>query len=148
MGKLNDLIRSAGRIFLLAILVAESVGGAELPDIVSRIPDDRREIKIIKTEFSKDQSEATVTFTSASGIFAFNLELGALKIARLTLVIQEQSFCEGLTFRGKKGGETDLRTTAGVKIAKVARDIVIELSGVALEALRPGGQVQFVNQYR
>lgn len=151
MRKLHGLIRCAARIFLLAVFVADSLGGAEALELVSKVPGDRRAVEIIRTEFSKDRSEATVTFASATGIFAFNLELGAARLSKLTLIVQEQSFCEGLTFRGKKrekGGETDLRTAEGVKIKKVGGNIVIELTTVAIEALRPGGQVQFVNQYR
>jgi hypothetical protein len=148
MGRLQDRIHTAGMIFLQTVLFANFSGGAELPEIVSKIPGDRREFKIAKTEFSNDQREARVTFASTTGIFAFDLELGAHKLSRLTLVIQDQSFCEGLTFRGKDGGETDLRTAKGVKVATVGRNIVIELSAAALETLRPGGRVQFVNQYR
>ena len=144
----NETFRNAGLILLLTLFLAASAGGAGSPEIVSRIPGDRREFKIIKTESSNGQRECTVTFASSFGIFAFNLDLGTRKLSKLTLVIQEQSFCEGLTFRGKEGGEMDLRTTKGVTIAKVGRNIVIELSRVALDALGPGGQVQFVNQYR
>lgn len=148
MKKLNTMLRSVVMGFLLTFLVTGSVCGADETEIVSKISGDKREFKIIKTEFSQNQSECTVTFASSVGIFAFNLDQSARNLSKLTLVIQDQLFCEGLTFRGKDHRETDLRTSKGVKITKAGRNIVIELSSEALNALKPGGQVQFVNQYR
>lgn len=148
MNKPNRLFPHLDALFLLTILFTGDLRGAESPEIVSKIPGDQREFKILKSESSNDQREATVTFVSSFGIFAFNLALDGRRLSKLTLVIQGQSFCEGLTFRGKEGGEIDLRTAKSVKIAKVGPNIVIEFSAVVLNALSPGGQVQFVNQYR
>lgn len=115
---------------------------------VSKIAADRREFEIVRTEFSPNRSAATVTLASATGIFAFNLDLAAAKLSKLTFVVQKQKFCEGLTFHGKDARETDLRSTKGVTVSQVADDIVIEFTAIALDALKPGGRVQYINQYR
>lgn len=135
-------------LLLLGFLLAGVAVADDLPDLVSKIPGDRRQVQIVKVEFSNTRPEATATFSTALGIFAFDIDLRTRNLAKVTLVILEQEFCEGLTFRGKEAPELDLRTTHGARIARAGKNIVIELTGDALRAMGAGGRVQFVNQYR
>lgn len=139
-------------LIFAAATIGEPTGqlvGEELRKaIVSLVPGDARPLKVVATELSADGAAATVTFQSELGIFAFQLHPQAEALTKLTLVIQGQQFCEGLTFWPPAGDPVDLLQTSGVTIEKKPRDLAITISGAAIAALRPGGKIQFINQYR
>lgn len=147
---MRPTLRRRAAVALLWVLAIVGAGCASTAprEIVSRIPGDLRPFQIVRTEVSKDRSEATVTFSSSFGIFAFDLDLAGLELSKLTLVVQKQQFCEGLTFQPKDGRETDLRHAEGVKVSRQGNDLFIEIGPSALARLKKGGRVQYVNQYR
>src|SRR5262245_57441958 len=98
------------------------------PVRVTAAPGDQRPFKVTEIGFLPDGSEATVQFQSKLGIFAFHFELPEAKLKKLTLLIEKERFCEGLTFWNKDGKSTDLRGLAGVAIHARGADLAIEIS--------------------
>jgi hypothetical protein len=135
------------RGLLAGLLVGCSTGGSPTI-IVTKVPGDQRPVEIVSTSLSKANREGTITFRSSFGIFAFDLDLAGANLTRLTLLIQHQQYCEGLDFWPRGGQKVELRHTDGVKISKRGEDLAIEIEGPALAHLKPGGRVQYVNQYR
>jgi hypothetical protein len=120
-----------------------------LPDgVVSKIPGDGRPLSISKMELSEDKTQATVSFVSSLGIFAFAYQPGDLPLKTMTFVVENQNYCEGLTFHPKSGKEIDLRNAEGVRVAATNGTVRIEVRAPALETMKPGGRIQYVNQYR
>jgi hypothetical protein len=120
-----------------------------LPEgVVAKVPGDQRPVTIVKTELSDDKSDATVWFTSSLGIFAFTFEPGDLPLKTVRFIIQEQKYCEGLTFSPKTGGELDLRHFNGVQVTSTNGNLNILVRAPAIDQLKPGGRIQYVNQYR
>jgi hypothetical protein len=120
-----------------------------LPDgVVSKISGDARPLSISKTELSEDKTEATVSFVSSLGIFAFAYHPGDLPLKKLTFIIENEQYCEGLSFHPKTGKEIELRHLNGVQVAVTNGAVRIEVRSPALETIKSGGRIQYVNQYR
>jgi hypothetical protein len=98
--------------------------------------------------YSARQAAAVIRFSSSSGIFAFDLDPGGRKLLRLTLIVDNQQFCEELTFQDRTEHTTDLLRLQGVQIRNPTSDLVIEIAPPAVDLLKEGGRVQYVNQYR
>ena len=118
------------------------------PEIISKIPGDRREWQIVWRTISSDKKSAVFTLSSPTGIFAFRLDLTGVKLSRLTLIVQQQKYCEGLTFQPEGGQGIELPHAKGVAISPAGEDLKIEFGPSALELMRAGGRIQFINQYR
>lgn len=119
-----------------------------VPEIISKIPGYRREFQIVSRTFSEDQKSAVITLLEPTGIFAFRLDLAGVKLSRLTLIVQRQKYCEGLTFQPEGGRVVELPHAPGVKISPAGDDLKIEFGPPALELMHAGGRIQFINQYR
>lgn len=135
---------------LLALAVIALIGCAS-PDnrpLVTKVPGDRREFEIVQADHSPHQAAAIITFTSSFGIFAFDLNLAGRKLNRLTLIVRNQRYCEGLSFQDRAGHWTDLRQVEGVQVQRKDSNMVVEIAPPALDLMKEGGRVQFVNQYR
>jgi hypothetical protein len=145
---LQFFARTVVLVVWMAPLLVHGAASAPPKEIAAKVPGDRRPVEIVGTEFNKEQAEATVTFRSSFGIFAFNLDLAGTRLTKLTFLIQKQKYCEGLDFRSKADKALDLRRAEGVKIAPRGEDLAIEITGPALAALQEGGRVQYINQYR
>jgi hypothetical protein len=104
----------AVRLPILAMVLLIACSTAQGP-IVSKIPDDRREFEIVKVEYSPRRAAATITFSSSFGIFAFDLDPDGRKFKRLTLIVNNQRYCEGLTLQDRSGHTTDLLRLEGVQ---------------------------------
>ena len=137
-------------VLLLALfLTACSTAPAPpAPQIISKIPDYQRDFQIVSQTIAANGKEAVCTLLEPTGIFAFRLDLSGVKLTKLTFVIQRQKYCEGLTFQPDGGRIVELPHTKGVNISVVGGDLKIEFGLPALEILRVGGRVQFINQYR
>jgi hypothetical protein len=147
----NPRLRSVlGRWPLLAVLV--SVCAAEpapqKSEIITEIPGYRKNYKITSEKISADGKEAIFTVLDPTGIFAFRLDLSGAKFSKLTLVVQKQKFCEGLTFQPDGKNTIELKQLKGVKITPQGDDLSIEFKSEALEKLKSAGRFQFINQYR
>ena len=116
--------------------------------LVSRIPGDRREFEVAQVDYSPRQAAATITFNSSFGIFAFDLNPGGRKLKRLTLIVNNQLYCEGLSFQDKVGHWTDLLHVEGVQVHEKGADLIIEIVSPAVDLVKDGGRVQYINQYR
>ena len=66
--------------------------------LVSKISGDRREFEIVRVDYSTRQAAARITFSSALGIFAFDLDPAGRKLKTVTVIVNNQRHCEGLTF--------------------------------------------------
>ena len=133
---------------LLLPFVTLSAAAPQDLDVISKIPGDRSDFKMVSKKISEDGKEAVFTLLEPTGIFAFRLDLSGTKFSKLTLVIQKQRFCEGLTFQLDGQQAIDLKSVDGVRIAHQEGDLSIEFGPAALEKLKPGGRFQFINQYR
>jgi hypothetical protein len=138
--------------FVASLLVLACMGAStpeSLPEgVVSKVVGDQRPVTITKTELSSDRTAATVWFTSSLGIFAFTFQPGDLPLKTVTFVIEQQKYCEGLTFSPKSGKALDLRETDGVQVAVTNGNVRIEVRSPAIDQLKQGGRIQYVNQYR
>jgi hypothetical protein len=132
-------------VLLLTLLIACSAAHGPL---VSKIPCDHREFEIIRVDYSPRQAAATITFSSSLGIFAFDLDPGGHKLNRLTLIVNDQRYCEGLDFQDRSRQTTNLRRAEGVRVQQQGSNLVIEIAPPALDLLKGGGRLQYVNQYR
>lgn len=133
-------------VFSLSSVEAEPTPG--LP-VVSPVPGVSPRFKMVEAKLSADGTEATLVLQSDLGIFSFNLAIPAdARLTKLTLLIEKQKFCEGLDFCSTGGQTLELRTAEGVKIAPRGADLAIEITGKTLQEVRPGGKIQYVNQYR
>ncbi len=118
------------------------------PALISKIPGYQRDFQIVSQTISSNGKEAVCTLLEPTGIFAFRLDLSGVKLSKLTLIVQRQKYCEGLTFQPDGGRVVELPHTKSVNISVVDGDLKIEFGPPALEILRVGGRVQFINQYR
>lgn len=118
------------------------------PEIISKIPGYRREVHIVSRIFSPDRKSAVITLHEPSGIFAFRLDLSGANLSRLTLIVQKQKYCEGLTFQPDAGRVIELPYAPGVKIFPAGEDMKIEFTRPALDLMKAGGRVHYINQYR
>jgi hypothetical protein len=116
--------------------------------LVSKIPGDRRQFEILQVDHSPGRAAARVTFSSSLGIFAFEITPNGRKLDRLTLIIKNQHYCEGLSFQDRSGHTTDLLRVDGVQVRPQGSDLVIEIAPPAVDLLREAGRFQYVNQYR
>jgi hypothetical protein len=116
--------------------------------LVTKIPGDRREFEIVQVDYSPRQAAVTATFSSAFGIFAFDLNPDGRRLKQLTLIIENQHYWEGLSFEDRSGHSTDLLHVEGVQVRQQDSNIVIQITAPAMELFKEGGRVQFVNQYR
>lgn len=134
----------------VAFVVCAAFADAGAAPLVSKVEGDRRPVEIVSTALTASETEAAVTFRSAFGIFAFNLDLTGTKLTKLTLVIEKQRFCEGLGFSTEGGGVIDLLHGEGVTISAQGGSLAIEFAGPSLAALKAAGpgKIQYVNQYR
>jgi hypothetical protein len=132
-------------VLLLALLIACCMTHEPL---VSKIPGDRREFEIVEVDYSRHQAAARITFSSSFGIFAFDLNPEGRALKSLTITIRNQRFCEGLTFQDRTGHMTELLRTQGVQVRQQATDLAIDIVPPAVNLLKGGGRVQYVNQYR
>jgi|GEM_PF-4149395 len=142
---------AAGLLMLLASMAQPiAVWAEEAPAKVkvTAIPGDERPFQVKGVETSPDGTAATVKLQSERGIFAFHLELADEKLTLLTLVVETERYCEGLSFSAKDGTSLDLREAPGVSIRPRGPDLLIEIRGKALAAIKGGGKIQFINQYR
>lgn len=139
-----------GRWPLLALLVTVCTAEPAPPkaEIISEIPGYRKNYTISSKKLSADGKEATFMVLDPTGIFAFRLDLSGTKFSKLTLVVQKQKFCEGLTFQPDGQEAIDLKQLKGVKITPQGDDLNIEFQAEALDKLKPAGRFQFINQYR
>jgi hypothetical protein len=64
------------------------------------------------------------------------------------VIVKNQQYCEGLSFQDKAGHWTDLRHVEGVLVRQQGADLVIEITPPAVNLLKDGGRVQYINQYR
>lgn len=118
------------------------------PAIISKFPGYRREVQVVSQVFSPDRKSAVITLLEPSGIFACRIDLSGVKLSRLTLIVQKQKYCEGLTFQPEGGRAVELPHAPGVKISPAGEDMKIEFTPPALELMRTGGRLQYINQYR
>jgi len=117
-------------------------------DIISKIPGYRSDFKTVTKKISEDGKEAVFTLFEPTGIFAFRLDLSGTRFSKLTLIVQKQKFCEGLTFQSDGRQAIELKNIEGVRITQQGGDLSIEFGAAALEKLKPAGRFQFINQYR
>lgn len=139
------------RLTPLLVLWLASCATAPLPpepDIISKIPGYRREVQVVSQTFSPDRKSAVITLLEPSGIFACRIDLSGVKLSRLTLIVQKQKYCEGLTFQPEGGKVVELPFAPGVKISPAGEDMKIEITAPALDLMRTGGRLQYINQYR
>ncbi len=139
------LVKPVLLAFSIILLTACSTAHGPL---VSKVPGDRREFEIVQVDYSPRHAAATATFSSSFGIFAFNLNTDGRKLNRLTLIVIHQQYCEGLSFQDRRRHTTDLRRAEGVQVRQRGSDIVIEIVPPAIDLLKEGGRVHYVNQYR
>ena len=116
--------------------------------LVTKVPRDRREFEIVYVDYSPRQAAARITFFSSFGIFAFDLNPDGRKLKRLTIVVNDQRYCEGLSFQDRTGHTTDLLRLQGVQVFHQGTDLVVEIGPPAVDLLQDGGRVQYFNQYR
>ncbi len=133
-------------MLLVVVCTAEPV--PQKTEIISEIPGYRRDFKITSKKVSADGKEAVFTLLEPTGIFAFRLDLSGTKFSKLTLIVQKQKFCEGLTFQPDGQETIELKQLKGVKITQQVDDLSIEFQPAALDKLKPAGRFQFINQYR
>ena len=136
---------------LVAALAALAVGcfTTEPPKIATKLPDEQWEFQIVKVKVSEPQTNATVAFSAPLGIFAFQLEPLPPTLTRLSFGLLKEKHCEGLGFRA--AGQTnnvDLLHTKGVSVIPEFDGLVIHVLPPALDLLKKGGRVMFVNQFR
>lgn len=131
---------------LIALLLACS----RIPKVpaITRIPGDRREFNLLKRDYSALDSTLTVTVASSFGIFAFDLNLNGSELRKLTLIVQKQAYCEGLTFQDRAKKTMDLLHAEGVAVSKRGDDLIIEFGPPVVAVFRQGGRLQYVNQFR
>jgi hypothetical protein len=144
------MLMSAAAVLCWSWFASSNAVGDEEPlkGLVTAVAGDQRPFRVVKTQFSEDGSEVTVTFQSEMGIFAFNLAPLPEKLKTVRFIIQKQQYCEGFTLWPKDGKQLDLLRAAGVEVRKQDADLVIEVSGHAFASLKSGGKIQFINQYR
>lgn len=142
----------ASSVVVAGLLALVCIGTAQLQilpaGVVAKVPGDQRPVAIVKTELSDDKTSARVWFTSSLGIFAFTFDPGDLPLKTVTFVIQDQKYCEGFAFYPKAGRELDLRHSDGVQVTSTNGNVNIEVRAPAIDLLKKGGRIQYVNQYR
>lgn len=104
--------------------------------------------QIVTQSASADGSKGEVVFDNPTGIFRCQILPLDSTLQELKFVIRKTKYWEGVSFRPGESQEIDLKSQDGVSIVAVGDDCVISIRGAALETLRPGGEFQFINQYR
>ncbi|MES2660470.1 MAG: hypothetical protein V4689_17730 [Verrucomicrobiota bacterium] len=117
-------------------------------EVVGRIKGDSRPFTVVSTVMSADRKELTVTLRSERGIFGFQFgPLGAgIRVVRF--VMEKEQRCEGFSFSPLTGRPVEFVGMKGFKAHPRGGDLSIEMTGAALDILKTGGRIQFVNAYR
>lgn len=120
-----------------------------LPDIIQSNHEKVAKFSVVSRQFSTDRKQAVYVLKSDLGIFRCRLALTNTILTNLTIIVAGEKHCEGLDFGKNGAGTKDLRTAPGVKLsAQHPQGVRIEFNQEALNDLKPGGILQFVNQYR
>lgn len=144
-----------------AIAAEPAAAATEKIEIVRKIPEYSRPIKIVSQMATADGKSASVTFEPTGGIFAVEIDLGDTKIERLTFVVKNVRTAEGVEFHPKTDKQTkdrpddppraenvELKDATDVKVRFEKEDCIIEFGPAAIKILRRGGRFQFIDAYR
>ncbi len=144
-------MRLTGLLFIamgcLAMTPAARCETAER-DVVSRIEGDSRPFTMVSTVISADGSELTVTLRSERGIFGFQFRPPGEGFRVVRFVMEKEQRCEGFSFSPLAGKSVEFVGMKGFKAHPQGGDLSIEVTGAALDILKTGGRIQFVNAYR
>jgi len=142
------LIPWAAFLALYGLLAAAETAD-KLPDLIQSNNEKIAKFKIVSREFSADQQQARYVLKSERGIFRCRLNLTNTVITNLVMVVQGEKFCEGLDFQPNRGQWKEFKQAPGVTIKTDAPEgVVLQFQASALEKMKPGGVLQFINQYR
>ena len=132
----------------LAMTPAARCQAAE-QDVVSRIGGDSRPFTIVSTVISADGKELTVRLRSERGIFGFQFHPPGAGVRIVRFLMEKEQRCEGFSFSPLAGKTSvDFVGMKGFKAQPRGADLSIEVTGAALDILKTGGRIQFVNAYR
>jgi len=144
-------MRLTGLLFIamggLAMTPAARCQTAE-QDVVSRIEGDSRPFTMVSTVMSADRTELTVTLRSERGIFGFQFRPIGAGFRVVRFVMEKEQRCEGFSFSPLAGKPVEFVGMKGFKAQPRGGDLSIEMTGAALDILKTGGRIQFVNAYR
>jgi hypothetical protein len=83
------------------------------------------------------------------GIFRCRISLTNTPVTNLVVTVAGEKYCEGLSFRTDGGQGLELKNMAGVQVTTDEKEgVVLQFSSEALNKMKPGGVMQFINQYR
>ena len=142
----RTMARRMGLVLLGASLLAASAWGAEAEGLrILPVPGRRPNFEV--TRNAVQGAEATVNFQCEN--VAFSFQLGAVPdgVRKLVLFMENKQHCEGLDFWPANGKKVELRHTAGVTIRIEGKNLIIEITGKAFDAIKDGGTMQYVNVY-
>jgi hypothetical protein len=150
---LSRFMEAAGSFAGLVVIVSlagtpAACGEPAEQAMVGRIEGDSRPFAVVSAVRSADRSELTVTFRSERGIFAFQFHPPAPDVRVVRFVMEKQKRCEGLTFSSPSGKSVELIGMKGVNVRREGEHLSIQITGAALEIVKSGGRIQYVNEHR
>lgn len=116
--------------------------------VVGRIEGDSRPFTVVSAVMSKDKMELTVTLRSELGIFGFQFRPVGDGIKVVRFLIEKEQRCEGFLFASLAGKHVEFVGMKGFDAQPRGDDLSIKVTGAALDLLKVGGRIQFVNAYR
>jgi hypothetical protein len=132
----------------LAMTPAAPCQAAE-PEVVSRIGGDSRPFTIVSTVISADGKVLTVRLRSERGIFGFKLCPPDVGVRVVRFVMENEQRCEGFSFSPLAGKPAvEFVGMKGFKAQPRGADLSIEITAAALDILKTGGRIEFVNAFR
>lgn len=150
--------RACGALILILATLGLALPGAlraaetpavEAPEVIESNAEKVAKFQIVSREFSADLKQARYVLKSDLGIFRCRLNLTNTAITNLTLVVKDEKYCEGLDFQPNRGQWKEFKTAPGVSVTTGAKEgVVLQFRAEALEKMKPGGVLQFINQYR
>jgi hypothetical protein len=140
--------------FLTWLLLSAAIAAVDEPNqtgapvLVSPVSGYARAFKVVATRWDPATKNVEVTVEGEDGIFSFNFAPPRTEVTKVTFVVLKVKACEGFTFWPKLGEPAHLREKEGFAVKRRGEDLVVEITGSALNILVRGGRVQFVDMYR
>lgn len=138
-----------GAVALALASCAACVAGGANPagDVLRPVPGDGRPVRVASASGSADGRRLEAVVDAPTGIFALEMAVPR-RLEQLVLRVPRARRCEGLSLERPGGALLELRDRPGVLVEARGDEVVVVFEAPALEAIAPGGRLQFVNEYR
>jgi hypothetical protein len=144
----KSLMRTRLSSLIMLVTPVLPILANETPPPVPSFIGELSRCKIVGSKVDENTKAAEITLESATGIFTFDYHPPKLVLKKISFIVLKEASCEGLTLRPHSGKAIELKEIEGCSIRRHGGNLIVDITGLALNTLSAGGKVQFVNAYR